>query len=130
MGQARGAPLVHICALSLQLFCEQQTELEEPRLCQEAFCTILRLVLGTPLADGAELYATLGGIGIHGGLSIGEHLHRQSQERETGGEEEIDREPVKSDGEARCMERQTDGKARYIDGLLVTLSSSSFSLLP
>ncbi|XP_025065349.1 lysophospholipid acyltransferase LPCAT4 isoform X1 [Alligator sinensis] len=58
--------------LAFQLFCEQQTELEEPRLCQEAFCTILRLVLGTPLADGAELYATLGGIGIHGGLSIGQ----------------------------------------------------------
>nr|XP_042701782.1 lysophospholipid acyltransferase LPCAT4 isoform X2 [Chrysemys picta bellii] len=61
-----------LCAYFQQLFCEAGARRGTPRLPQEGFCAILRLLLGTPWADGAELYAALGGAEPHHGLSIGQ----------------------------------------------------------
>ncbi|EMP26413.1 Lysophospholipid acyltransferase LPCAT4 [Chelonia mydas] len=61
-----------LCAYFQQLFCERGAGQGPPRLPREGFCAILRLLLGTPWADGAKLYTALGGAEPHHGLSIGQ----------------------------------------------------------
>lgn len=46
---------------------------EDWRLRQEGLCAILRLLLGTPRADGAELYSQLCGDHSQDGLTLGKH---------------------------------------------------------
>ncbi|KAH1182107.1 hypothetical protein KIL84_009861 [Mauremys mutica] len=58
--------------LAFELFCEVGARQGAPCLPREGFCAILRLLLGTPWADGAELFAALGGAEPHHGLSIGQ----------------------------------------------------------
>ncbi|CAM4551023.1 lysophospholipid acyltransferase LPCAT4 isoform X2 [Lepidochelys kempii] len=58
--------------LAFELFCERGAGQGPPRLSREGFCAILRLLLGTPWADGAKLYTALGGAEPHHGLSIGQ----------------------------------------------------------
>ncbi|XP_067420900.1 lysophospholipid acyltransferase LPCAT4 isoform X2 [Emydura macquarii macquarii] len=58
--------------LAFKLFCNRGAELGAPRLPQEGFCAILRLLLGTPEADSAELFTALGGAEPPGGLSVGQ----------------------------------------------------------
>ncbi|XP_075768093.1 lysophospholipid acyltransferase LPCAT4 isoform X2 [Pelodiscus sinensis] len=71
-----GLPLpeapVGLCAFFQQLFCKEGADQGGPRLPQGGFCAILQLLLGTPWADGAELFAALGGAGPPPGLSIGQ----------------------------------------------------------
>uniref|UniRef100_A0A8C3XKA6 Lysophosphatidylcholine acyltransferase 4 n=1 Tax=Chelydra serpentina TaxID=8475 RepID=A0A8C3XKA6_CHESE len=74
-----------LTCLAFELFCDRGGRQGSPRLPREGFCAILRLLLGTPWADGAELYTALGGAEPHHGLSIGEHP------RTDGGTQQTDR---------------------------------------
>ncbi|XP_060636109.2 lysophospholipid acyltransferase LPCAT4 isoform X1 [Anolis sagrei] len=44
---------------AFELFSEMNAGTGDHRLCQDGFCTILRLFFGTPATDGAELYSRL-----------------------------------------------------------------------
>nr|XP_028557769.1 lysophospholipid acyltransferase LPCAT4 isoform X2 [Podarcis muralis] len=57
---------------AFKLFTETDDEAENSRLCQDGFCAILRLLLGTPGADGAELYSRLCGDHSQDGLTLDE----------------------------------------------------------
>ncbi|XP_028557769.2 lysophospholipid acyltransferase LPCAT4 isoform X2 [Podarcis muralis] len=57
---------------AFKLFMETDDEAENSRLCQDGFCAILRLLLGTPGADGAELYSRLCGDHSQDGLTLDE----------------------------------------------------------
>lgn len=55
-----------------QLFSETDAGTGERQLCKDGFCAILRLLLGTPAADGAELHSRLCRDDSRAGLTLGE----------------------------------------------------------
>ncbi|XP_077169726.1 lysophospholipid acyltransferase LPCAT4 isoform X2 [Paroedura picta] len=57
---------------AFELFSETHAETRDHRLRQDGFCAILRLLLGTPRVDGAELYSQLCGDHSQDGLTLDE----------------------------------------------------------